>query len=136
MAVLGVVVVIGSPVLSVLVGFAFTRWTGLRANELFRRGVVAPRHAMDLPPVVENYQWMSFPEAAQYLGLAGRRLRAAVTAGVVKRATNYAGEAGVTRSSIERELEWRQKSTRKDRARRAAVTAISAVFGPYKDYRR
>jgi hypothetical protein len=136
MAMLGVVVVIGAPVLAVLVGFAFTRWTGVRANELFRRGVVAPRHVMDLPPVVESYQWMSFPEAAQYLGLAEGRLRAAVSAGVVKRATSYAGEVGVTRSSVERELEWRQKSTRKDRARRAAVTVISALFGPYKDYRR
>jgi hypothetical protein len=136
MAVLGILVVVGSPVLSVLLGFALTRWTGVGANELFRRGVVANRHAMDLPPVVENYQWMSFAEAAQYLGLAERRLHAAVTVGAVKRVTNYAGEVGVSRSSVERESEWRRTSTRSDRARRAALTVLSNVFGPYKGYRR
>ncbi len=136
MAVLGVALVIGAPIVSVLAGFALTRWTGVGANELFWRGLVWRRHVMDLPPVVENYQWTSFPEAARYLGLAERRLRASVSAGVLKRATNYAGEVGVTRSSIERELEWRRNSTRKDRARRAALIALSVLFGPYKDYRR
>jgi hypothetical protein len=136
MAVLGILIVVGAPVLAVLAGFALTRWTGVGANELFRRGVFANRHAIDLPPVVENYQWMSFPEAAQYLGLAERRLRGAVTVGAVKRATNIAGEVGVVRSSVERESEWRRTSTRSDRARRAALTVLSELFGPYKDGRR
>ncbi|HVW81104.1 MAG TPA: hypothetical protein VHB69_09230 [Mycobacteriales bacterium] len=135
MAVLGMMVVIGAPVLAMLAGFALTRWTGVGANELFRRGLVSPRHVMDSPPVVENYQWMSLADAAQYLGLAERRLRPTVSAGVLKRATNYAGEVGVTRSSIERQLEWRRNSTKKDRARRAALTVLSALFGPYRDYR-
>lgn len=122
-----VTVLIGLLVLVVLVaaGLALTRRTGVGADELFRRGVVRPRHVLELPPAVENQEWMSFDDAAHYLGLAERRVRAAVAAGAVVRASNCAGDVGVTRSSVERELEWRRSSTRKDRARRVAAVILS-----------
>lgn len=106
------------------IGFALTRRTGVGANELFRRGIVWPRHALDLPPAVVDIEWMSFDEAAQFLGVSTRRLRAAITAGSVVRASNYAGEVGVTRSSVERELEWRRDSTKSERARRWVAAVV------------
>jgi hypothetical protein len=121
MAVLRVALVIVAPI---GVGFVLTRRTGVGANELIRRGIVWPRHALDLPPAVDNDEWLSFDEAAQSLGLSTRRLRTAITAGSVVRASNYAGDVGVTRSSVEREREWRRNSTKSERARRWVAAVV------------
>lgn len=75
--------------------------------------------------MVEPHQWQSFHDAADYLGLPMRRLRAAVAVGAVVRARNYADEVGVTRSSVERELEWRRSATRGNRARRLLAVVLS-----------
>lgn len=121
MAVLRGVLVIVAPI---AVGFVLTRRTGVGASELIRRGIVWRRHALDRPPAVDNDEWLSFNEAAESLRVSTRRLRAAITAGSVVRASNYAGHVGVTRSSVERELEWRRNSTKSERTRRWVAAVL------------
>jgi hypothetical protein len=118
MAALGILIVVGAPVLSVLAGFALTRRTGVGANELFRRGLYFPRYVMAPPPVVATVEWMSFHDAAEFLGLSVRRVRTTANVRAIVRASNALGEIGVTRSSVEHELEWRRTATKRERLRR------------------
>lgn len=75
-------------------------------EERARRGY--PDH-MDVP-VVPDGEWVSQFDAARELGVNVFRIGALIANGHLEPAENAEGEAGVTRTSLFEELEWRRRS--------------------------
>jgi hypothetical protein len=57
---------------------------------------------------VDDSEWTNQLEAAERLSVSVNRVGMLIAGGVLQPAENPSGQAGVTRASVERELEWRR----------------------------
>jgi hypothetical protein len=77
-------------------------------------------------PYVPDADWVSDEEAATALGISPVRVRfGPAVAGKLRRATNSSGQRGLTRDSLQAEVEWRRSASLGARVRRAIAVGLS-----------
>lgn len=76
------------------------------------------------PQVAAQDQWLSQAEAAQRLNVGVLRISWAIACENLDPANNPAGEAGVTLTSVDREIQWRANATWGARFRRALRSTV------------